>query len=80
MKENADTYHLLAEARMLISDYDEASRIMEKHIQSTPRATAHDWEFLGDIYEQMGRVDEAKQAYDTSIALLTADIPKTASN
>jgi len=80
VRENDATYHMLADARMAIHDYEEAARIVNKHIQSNPRASARDWELLGDIFAQMGRVNEAKQAYDTSIALLTADIPETASN
>ena len=50
------------------------------HLKVHPRAKANDWLFLGDIYEHLGLVDEARKAYDYSLALLTADLPDTAAH
>ena len=50
------------------------------YLKSHPQAKANDWLFLGDIYEQLGMFEEARKAYDYSLALLTADLPVTASN
>lgn len=69
---------LLAQARFEIGDYEDAVRLMSSHMTSHPRAGASDWIFLGEIYEALGRPEDAKRAYDYSLALLTADLPDTA--
>lgn len=69
---------MIAQARYEVGDFEDAARLMSAHMSSHPRAGANDWIFLGDIYESLGQSDEAKRAYDYSLALLTADLPDTA--
>ena len=61
-----------------MGDHEEAARQMVAFLDSSARASASEWIFLGEIYEQMGRMEDAKKAYDYSLALLTADLPDTA--
>ena len=76
--ESSETNAGIAEARFEVGDYEDAARLMVAHMASHPRATASQWLFLGEIYEALGQADEAKKAYDYSLALLTADLPETA--
>jgi len=69
---------VIAQARFEVGDYEDAARLMNAHMAGHPRAAASDWIFLGDVYEALGRSDDAKRAYDYSLALLTADLPDTA--
>ena len=80
VKEASATYHMLAETRFALGDFANAARLMDSHLKTHPSASSAEWLFMGDIYEHMGRFDEAKKAYDFSVALLTADLPGTASN
>lgn len=76
---NADTWHDCAAARFDIGAYDEAARLMKLHLDDKRRATADDWVFLGDIYDLLGRSDDARDAYNFSLTLITTDLPETAS-
>ncbi len=76
--ENAETRAMLAEARFEVGDYEDAARLMSAHMTGHPRAVAADWIFLGEIYETLGRAEDAKRAFDYSLAILTADLPDTA--
>lgn len=76
--ETPENTMLLAQARFEIGDYEDAARLMNNHMAGHPRAGAADWIFLGEIYESLGRPEDAKRAYDYSLALLTADLPDTA--
>jgi tetratricopeptide (TPR) repeat protein len=76
--ESPATLRMIAEARHLMGDHDEAVRLMLAHLTHNVRATPAEWVFLGEIYEEMGRLEDARKAYDYSLALLTADLPDTA--
>lgn len=76
--ESPETNAEIAEARFQVGDYEDAARLMVAHMASHPRAPASRWLFLGEIYEALGQPEEAKKAYDYSLALLTADLPETA--
>jgi tetratricopeptide (TPR) repeat protein len=78
--EQPENLQALAEARFHTGNYEESARLMAGYLKSHPQAKANDWLFLGDIYEQLGMFEEARKAYDYSLALLTADLPVTASN
>ncbi len=78
--ETPDHFMALADARYHTGSYDEAARLMMTHLKTHPSATAEEWLFLGDLYEEMGRFDDARKAYDYSLALLTANLPDTAAN
>ena len=80
VKESSANYHMLAETRFALGDFEDAARLMDAHLKTHPSSSSNEWLFMGDIYEQMGRFDEAKKAYDLSVALLTADLPGTAAN
>lgn len=80
VKEEKANLKVIAEARFHTGNYSESVRMMTAYLKTNPKATANEWLFLGDIYEQMGNFDEARKAYDYSLALLTADLPETASN
>lgn len=67
----------IAEARFHCEQFEIAERLMREQVR-LPQATASDWVFLGDIYERSGRPDAAQQAYDQSLAILSADLPDTA--
>ncbi|NDC39923.1 MAG: hypothetical protein EBZ48_18150, partial [Proteobacteria bacterium] len=69
----------LAEARYQIGDFGESVRLMTAYLKETQRPSPIEWVFLGDVYEQLGNLDEARKAYDFSLALLTADLGDTAS-
>jgi len=69
---------MLAQARFEIGDYEDAVRLMTSYMAGPSRTVASDWIFLGEIYEALGQPEEAKRAYDYSLALLTADLPETA--
>lgn len=76
--ESPENMSMIAEAHFQIGDYEDAARLMSAHMASHPRAGANEWIFLGDIYEALGKADDARRAYDYSLALLTADLPDTA--
>jgi tetratricopeptide (TPR) repeat protein len=76
--ETPANFQILAEARFETGQGEESARLMTAHLQAHPKSSPDDWLFLGDIYEQLGRVEEARKAYDYSLALLTADLPDTA--
>jgi tetratricopeptide (TPR) repeat protein len=76
--EDAANAVLIAEARFDVGDYETAERLMSAHMSRRPRAVASEWIFFGEIYEALGKVEEAKRAFDYSLALLTADLPGTA--
>ena len=80
VKEGPDTTRMIAEARNWAGQHDEAARLMTAHVQTNPRCTAQDWIFLGELWEQLGRLDDAQKAFDHSLALLTSDLPDTAAN
>lgn len=75
--ETGELRRAIAEARFHCEDFAIAERLMREQVRQ-PQATASDWVFLGDIYERDGRMTEAQQAYDQSLALLSADLPGTA--
>jgi tetratricopeptide (TPR) repeat protein len=72
------TLYALAEARFDTGAYDQSARLMQQYLQDQRRATSDDWVFLGDIYDLLGRTDDAKRAYNYSLTLLTSDLPDTA--
>jgi tetratricopeptide (TPR) repeat protein len=76
--EDAANAVLIAEARFDVGDYETAERLMSAHMNRRPRAVASEWIFFGEIYEALGKAEEAKRAFDYSLALLTADLPGTA--
>jgi tetratricopeptide (TPR) repeat protein len=76
--ETMENRRMIAEARSHMGDHEEAARQMVAYLDSNARASASEWIFLGEIYEQMGRLEDAKKAFDYSLALLTADLPDTA--
>ena len=78
--ETLENLQPLAEARFDVGNCEESARLMTAFLKSHPQAKANDWLFLGDIYEELGLIEEARKAYDYSLALLTADLPDTASN
>jgi tetratricopeptide (TPR) repeat protein len=80
VKENTDTARMLAEARNWAGQNDEAARLMTSYVQTNPRCTAQDWIFLGELWEQLGRLEDAQKAFDYSLVLLTSDLPDTAAN
>lgn len=65
----------LAEARYEAGDFEQAAVAMNAYLRSNPRAVSDDWVFLGDIFDAMGRDDDARNAYNQSLTLLTADLP-----
>lgn len=69
----------IAEARLYCGDFEKAEKIMLACVQDSRNAEPGDWVFLGDIYGRQGRTEEAQRAYDYSLALLSADLPDTAS-
>lgn len=75
--ETPDMRRVIAEARFHSEGFDIAGRLMREQVREI-QASASDWVFLGDIYERQGRADEAQQAYDHSLAILSADLPGTA--
>ena len=80
VKEERKLFRALAEARFHIADYSESARLMTAYLKDAPKATANEWVFLGDIYEQLGELEQARKAYDYSLVLLTANLGETASN
>lgn len=78
--ETTENLLALAEARYHTGRCEESAKLLTAHLESHPGATAEEWLFLGDLYEELGRFDEARKAYDYSLALLTANLPDTASN
>jgi tetratricopeptide (TPR) repeat protein len=72
-------FAMLAEARFNMGAVEDAAVFLSQHLNDNPRAKADEWVFLGDIYELMGRDEDAKRAYNYSLNLLTADLPDTAS-
>ena len=76
--EDASHAVMIAEARFDVGDYDTAERLMSAHMARRPRAVASEWIFYGEIFEALGRADDARRAFDYSLALLTADLPGTA--
>lgn len=76
--ETPESTAMLAQAHFEVGDFEDAARLMSAHMNSHPRAGASDWIFLGEIYEALGQPEEAKRAYDYSLALLTAALPDTA--
>jgi predicted Zn-dependent protease len=71
-----DNRHLifLAEARVEMNAPDEAIRLMVKYVTNNPRCTSDDWMFLGELYENTGRTEDAERAYEHSLGLLTSDL------
>ncbi len=65
----------IAEARYEAGYLDEAASAMRRYVSRAPQAAPDDWLFLGDIYDAMGRTDDARNAYNQSITLLTSDLP-----
>lgn len=80
VKENPSSIRMIAEARSWAGQSDEAARLMTSYVQTNPRCTAQDWIFLGELWEQLGRPEDAQNAYDHSLVLLTSDLPDTAAN
>ncbi|MEZ0276858.1 MAG: tetratricopeptide repeat protein, partial [Roseimicrobium sp.] len=80
VKESLDTTRMIAEARNWAGQNDEAARLMTTYVQTNPRCTAQDWIFLGELWEQLGRLEDAQKAFDHSLVLLTSDLPDTAAN
>ncbi|RBP47516.1 hypothetical protein DES53_101313 [Roseimicrobium gellanilyticum] len=80
VKENPSSIRMIAEARSWAGQSDEAARLMTSHVQTNPNCTAQDWIFLGELWEQLGRPEDAQNAYDHSLVLLTSDLPDTAAN
>ena len=78
--ETKENLHALAEAHACTGNFETTVRLMEAHLATHAAASPEDWIFLGDIYELLGRMDEARRAYDHSIAILTADLAGTAAN
>lgn len=78
--ESPRTLPLLAEARFQMNDIDESIRLMTAYLDGNTRTTSEDWIFLGELYEITGQADAAEQAYQTSLSLLTADLPATTQN
>ena len=76
--EDARFLPFLAEARTHMNAYDEAIRLMTKYLSGNARATADDWVALGELYETVGRVEDAERAYEQSLTLLTSDLPAEA--
>ena len=76
--EDASHAVMIAEARFDVGDYETAERLMSAHMARRPRAVASEWIFYGEIFEALGRTDDARRAFDYSLALLTADLPGTA--
>ncbi len=76
--EAVENLPLLAEARHETGEHEEAIRLMNSYLALNPRAAASDWVFLGELYDLIGRSDDARRAYDNSLAILTADLPGTA--
>lgn len=64
-----------AEARFEMGDYEHAATIMVRHVGESPLCTSDDWIFLGDIYELLGRDDEARRAYTQSVNLIASSPP-----
>lgn len=73
-----ETLHLAAEARFETGNFEEAARLMRRYLDQQRRATPDDWVFLGDIYDLLGREEDARTAYNYSLTLLTSDLPDTA--
>lgn len=73
--ETAETMPAIAEARFESGSYDQAAELMQRYLAATPSAHADDWVFLGDIFDAMGRDADARNAYNQSIAILTANTP-----
>jgi tetratricopeptide (TPR) repeat protein len=80
VKESPSSIRMIAEARSWAGQSDEAARLMTSHVQTNPNCTAQDWIFLGELWEQLGRLEDAQNAYDHSLVLLTSDLPDTAAN
>lgn len=80
VKEVPSSLRMIAEARSWAGQSDEAARLMTSHVQNNPNCTAQDWIFLGELWEQLGRPEDAQKAYDHSLVLLTSDLPDTAAN
>lgn len=70
--------HIAAEARFETGQFEEAARLMRSYLDQQRRATSDDWVFLGDIYDLLGREEDARTAYNYSLTLLTSDLPDTA--
>lgn len=68
----------VAEAKFEIGDYERAASLMVRHLEESPRSTSDDWVFLGDIYELLGRDDDARRAYTQSVNLISGTPAETA--
>lgn len=69
------TSRLHALARFTIGSYEEAAGLMEKHIAMKQHVSSDDHVFLGDVYELLGREEEARNAYSASIDLIASGGP-----
>ena len=78
VRESKENLPLLAEARHLMGDGDEAARLLTTYLDGNPRGKASEWLFLGELYQELGRADDAQRAFDHSLDLLTAELPETA--
>ena len=75
---NDSTFRLHALARFTIGSYEEAAGMMERHVALKRNVTSDDEVFLGDVYELLGREEDAKRAYGASIDLIAGGRPETA--
>jgi tetratricopeptide (TPR) repeat protein len=71
---DATHIHALAEARFQIGHYQNAVDLMTSYLDNNPKANSDDWVFLGDVYDEMGYAQQAQQAYEYSLQLLTSDL------
>jgi len=78
VRESKENLPLLAEARHLMGDDDEAARLLTTFLDGNPGGKASEWLFLGELYQELGRADDAQRAFDHSLNLLTAELPETA--
>ena len=78
VRESKENLPLLAEARHLMGDGDEAARLLTTYLDGNPGGKASEWLFLGELYQELGRADDAQHAFDHSLDLLTAELPETA--
>ncbi|MDB6136983.1 MAG: hypothetical protein JWO94_55, partial [Verrucomicrobiaceae bacterium] len=68
------TSRLHAMARFTAGSYEEAASLMERHIAQGRHVSSDDEVFLGDVYELLGRDEDARKAYSASIDLI-ATVP-----
>jgi Flp pilus assembly protein TadD len=71
---------LIASARFKRADYRNAERYQLQHVNALKFPDPHAWMFLGDIYKQQGKEEEARKVYAKALSMMENKISPQASS